>query len=61
MDSWTGARVAEGSGLLSRPASNRRVGSNPTPSACGTEARDNRRGSCRPSGLSAMAKGEARA
>jgi hypothetical protein len=28
----TGARVAEGSGLLSRPASNGRVGSNPTPS-----------------------------
>lgn len=29
---WTGARGVEGSGLLSRPVSNRRVGSNPTPS-----------------------------
>jgi hypothetical protein len=32
-DKWTGARVAEGSGLLSRPASDRRAGSNPAPSA----------------------------
>lgn len=31
--SRTGAREAEGSGLLSRPAGDRRVGSNPTPSA----------------------------
>lgn len=39
--SGTGAREAEGSGVLSRPVSDGRVGSNPTPSAseCATTAK----------------------